>query len=114
VTSSNSNGLNDEIPLKNSATLKKWECLDSDTGEDLAEEVRKYHIPDFLNWKNRAAFARAFAPPAFHFGATSRLEKDLPSPSRSSRRKEAPSEKPKAESGDKLEPTHVGCYAVLR
>jgi len=33
----------------------------------LAEEVRKYHIPDFSNWKNHAAFARAFA----------RLEKDL-------------------------------------
>jgi hypothetical protein len=33
----------------------------------LAEEVRKNHIPDFSNWKNRAAFERAFA----------RLEKDL-------------------------------------
>jgi hypothetical protein len=36
-------------------------------GEDLAEEVRKYHIPDFSNWKNHDAFERAFA----------RLEKDL-------------------------------------
>ena len=35
--------------------------------EDLAEEVRKYHIPDFSNWKNRDAFETAFA----------RLEKDL-------------------------------------
>jgi hypothetical protein len=33
----------------------------------LAEAVRKYNIPDFSNWKNHAAFARAFA----------RLEKDL-------------------------------------
>jgi hypothetical protein len=51
--------------------------LDSDTGEDsafigfrrdqLAEIVRNYHLPDFSNWKNPAAFARAFA----------RLEKDL-------------------------------------
>jgi hypothetical protein len=67
--------------------LKKWECLDSDTGEDsafigfrrdkLAEEVRKYHLPDFSNWKNHDVFERAFAPPPFHFGATSRLEKDL-------------------------------------
>jgi len=47
--------------------VKKWECLDSDTGEDLAEEVRKYHIPDFSNWKNHDAFERTFA----------RLEKDL-------------------------------------
>jgi hypothetical protein len=37
------------------------------TGGDFAEEVCKYHIPDFSNWKNRAAFERAFA----------RLEKDL-------------------------------------
>jgi hypothetical protein len=33
----------------------------------LAVAVRKYHIPDFSNWKNPAAFERAFA----------RLEKDL-------------------------------------
>jgi hypothetical protein len=33
----------------------------------LAEEVRKYHIPDFSNWKNHDAFERAFT----------RLEKDL-------------------------------------
>ena len=55
------------IPLTDYATLKKWERLDSDTGEDLAEEVRKYHIRDFSNWKNHDAFERAFA----------RLEKDL-------------------------------------
>jgi hypothetical protein len=63
--------------LTDYAPLKKWECLDSDTGEDsacirfrrdkLAEEVRKYHLPDFSNWKNHDAFERAFA----------RLEKDL-------------------------------------
>jgi hypothetical protein len=33
------------------------------TCEDLAEEVRKYHIPDFSNWKNHAAFD----PPALRF-----------------------------------------------
>jgi hypothetical protein len=33
----------------------------------LAEEVRKYHIPDFSNWKNPDAFEIAFA----------RLERDL-------------------------------------
>jgi hypothetical protein len=27
----------------------------------LAEEVRKYHIPDFSNWKNHDAFEKAFA-----------------------------------------------------
>jgi hypothetical protein len=33
----------------------------------LAEEVRKYHIPDFSNWKNHDAFEASFA----------RLEKGL-------------------------------------
>jgi hypothetical protein len=49
------------IPLMDYATLKKWECLDPATGEDLAEEVRKHHIPDFSNWKNHDAFEAAFA-----------------------------------------------------
>jgi hypothetical protein len=31
--------------LTDYATLKKWKCLDTDTGKDLAEEVRKCHIP---------------------------------------------------------------------
>lgn len=55
------------IRLMDMKTLREWECLDSDTGEDLAEEVRKYHIPDFSNWKNHDAFETAFA----------RLENDL-------------------------------------
>jgi hypothetical protein len=53
--------------LTDDATLKKWECLDSDTDEDLAEEVRKYQIPEFSNWKNHGVFEKAFV----------RLEKDL-------------------------------------
>jgi hypothetical protein len=55
------------IPLTDYAALKKWECLDSATGEALAEAVRKHHLPDFSNWKNHDAFERAFA----------RLEKEL-------------------------------------
>ena len=55
------------IPLTDYATLKKWACLDSDTGAALAAAVRKYHLPDFSNWPPPAAFARAFA----------RLEKEL-------------------------------------
>jgi hypothetical protein len=63
------------------------DCPDSDIGEDsafigfrrdkladppalcfgAAREVRKYHLPDFSNWKHHDAFERAFA----------RLEKDL-------------------------------------
>ena len=48
-------------------TLRAWECLASATGEALAEAIRKYHLPDFSNWKNHAAFEAAFA----------RLEKDF-------------------------------------
>jgi len=53
--------------LTDDATLKKSKWPDSATGEALAEEVRKYHLPDFSNWKNHAALERAFT----------RLEKDL-------------------------------------
>lgn len=42
-------------------TLHAWECPDSDTGEDLAEEVRNYHISDFSSRKNHDAFEKAFA-----------------------------------------------------
>ena len=38
-----------------------WTCIDSTTGEDLAEEVRGYYIPDFSNWKSHDEMERAFA-----------------------------------------------------
>jgi len=41
--------------------IRKWECFDSDTGEDLAEKVREYHIPNFSNWKDEDEFEKAFA-----------------------------------------------------
>jgi hypothetical protein len=73
------------IPLTDYVALKKWECLDSDTGEAsafirfrrdrLAETVRKYHLPDFSNRQHLAAFARAFT----------RLEKALPPASENDR-----------------------------
>lgn len=40
--------------------LNEWECQDSVSGQDLAEEVRQYFIPDFSNWKNHDAFEKAF------------------------------------------------------
>src|ERR1044072_609998 len=42
-------------------TLKRWECRDSLSGKDLAEEVRKYFIPDFSNWKDHDQFEVAFS-----------------------------------------------------
>jgi TIR domain/Pentapeptide repeats (8 copies) len=41
--------------------IRDWECLDSDSGEDLAAIVRAYHIPDFSEWKHEDAFEKAFA-----------------------------------------------------
>lgn len=41
--------------------IRDWRCNDADTGEDLAEKIREYHIPDFSNWKDHDAFQDAFA-----------------------------------------------------
>jgi uncharacterized protein YjbI with pentapeptide repeats len=41
--------------------LKDWECIDPETGTDLAAEIREYYIPDFRNWKNHDSFEKAFA-----------------------------------------------------
>jgi hypothetical protein len=42
-------------------TLEKWECRDSRSGIDLAEEVRQYFIPDFSRWKEHDQFEASFA-----------------------------------------------------
>jgi hypothetical protein len=49
------------IRLVGYEALQEWICIDSTTGEDLAEEVRSYFIPDFSNWKGHDDFERAFA-----------------------------------------------------
>ncbi len=48
------------IRLTDMQTLEHWECLDPETGHDLADVVRSYFIPDFSNWKDHDAFERAF------------------------------------------------------
>jgi hypothetical protein len=48
------------IRLVGMSTLMDWECFDADSGKDLAVEVREYHIPDFSNWENHAAYKPAF------------------------------------------------------
>ena len=40
--------------------LQDWECPDSVSGTDLAEEVRQYFIPDFSNWKGQDASEAEF------------------------------------------------------
>jgi len=40
--------------------IRRWECVNSDTGEDLARIVREYFIGDFENWKDGPGFTSAF------------------------------------------------------
>lgn len=49
------------VRLTDYETLERWECRDSISGKDLAEEVRQYFIPDFSNWKDHDQFEAAFA-----------------------------------------------------
>jgi hypothetical protein len=49
------------IRLVDMERLTQWECIDPDTGDNLALEVRRYHIPDFTHWKNHDAFEASFA-----------------------------------------------------
>ena len=44
------------IALVSIDEIQKWECFDSDSGIDIARELRSYHIPDFSDWKNQASF----------------------------------------------------------
>ena len=55
------------IRLTDFETLEKWKCPDSKSGQDLAEEVRQYHILDFSNWKMHDDFEKTFE----------RLQRDL-------------------------------------
>lgn len=36
--------------------IKRWECLDADSGIDIARELRSYYIPDFSNWQDPGSF----------------------------------------------------------
>jgi hypothetical protein len=49
------------IRLVDFSQIKAWELLDNSSGEDLAEVVRKFFIPDFSNWKDHESFEASFA-----------------------------------------------------
>lgn len=38
--------------------IKTWECVDPDSGIDMARELRSYHIPDFSNWTKAEEFEK--------------------------------------------------------
>lgn len=44
------------VSLLPMSELREWECVDADSGIDIARELRSYHIPDFSDWKNPDAF----------------------------------------------------------
>lgn len=48
------------IRLVDYELIRDWSCFDSDTGKDLAIEVREYFIPDFRDWLDESSFELAF------------------------------------------------------
>ena len=40
--------------------LQDWEFFDSDSGRDLARDIREYFIPDFSQWKDHDSYSKAF------------------------------------------------------
>lgn len=48
------------IALVSIDAIKNWECFDSDSGKDLAVEIREFFIPDFTQWRDPAVFAKQF------------------------------------------------------
>lgn len=42
-------------------TIKNWDEINPDIDIEIAEEIQKYFIPDFTNWKDHDAFEAAFA-----------------------------------------------------
>lgn len=38
--------------------VRKWECLDPDSGIDVAREIRSYFIPDFSTWQDPECFEK--------------------------------------------------------
>jgi hypothetical protein len=43
------------VPFEN---LKQWELFDSDSGQDLAVEIREYLIPNFCRWQDAVTFEK--------------------------------------------------------
>jgi hypothetical protein len=41
--------------------IRAWECVDPDSGTDIARELRSYHIPDFSKWSDPEEFERQAA-----------------------------------------------------
>jgi CheY-like chemotaxis protein len=55
------NGIEKLIPIRlvGIEKIKKWKSFNSDTGKDMAVELREYLIPNFSNWRNPNKFEEA-------------------------------------------------------
>jgi uncharacterized protein YjbI with pentapeptide repeats len=74
------------IRLVSFKSVQGWKHFDSDSGTDLAVEVRKYFIPDFTNWKDHDSFEAAWARLLNDLMAEESASPHAPTP-RASRRK---------------------------
>ncbi len=48
------------LGLASIKSIQAWECFDATAGEDLADKVREYFIPDFTNWEANVDYQKAF------------------------------------------------------
>jgi hypothetical protein len=48
------------ISLVPYSSITEWSCVDVQTGEDAAREIREYYILDFSNWRDGTAYRAAF------------------------------------------------------
>ena len=44
------------ISLVKYEKIRSWESFDTDSGKDMAREIREYFIPDFQDWRNQDSF----------------------------------------------------------
>jgi hypothetical protein len=48
------------IRLVDMDIIQEWECVDADSGKDLAVEVREFFVSDFSTWKDHDFYKKAF------------------------------------------------------
>lgn len=67
------------VALASIDTIRAWECVDPDTGIDIAKVLRSYHIPDFSSWADPISFEEQITK------VTKALEGNRPGGSRASK-----------------------------
>ena len=39
--------------------VRQWKCMDADSGRDLAREIRRFYVPEFVRWADEKSFNEA-------------------------------------------------------